>query len=33
VETPTNFVAVGQWYGDFTQTTDDEITRLLASAA
>jgi predicted phosphoribosyltransferase len=31
VETPANFQAVGQWYEDFTQTTDDEITRLLAS--
>jgi predicted phosphoribosyltransferase len=30
--TPEPFYAVGQWYDDFTQTTDDEITRLLAAA-
>jgi putative phosphoribosyl transferase len=28
-----DFWAVGQFYDDFTQTTDDEVTRLLASAA
>jgi putative phosphoribosyl transferase len=33
VEMPANFYAVGQWYDDFTQTTDDEITRLLAEAS
>jgi len=32
VETPANFSAVGQWYGDFSQTTDEEIARLLAGA-
>lgn len=32
LERPANFSAVGQWYEDFTQTTDDEITRLLADA-
>jgi len=32
VEMPENFQAVGHWYEDFTQTTDDEIARLLASA-
>jgi predicted phosphoribosyltransferase len=28
--TPPGFVAVGQWYRDFRQVTDDEVTRLLA---
>ena len=28
--TPRSFVAVGQWYRDFSQTTDDEVRRLLA---
>jgi putative phosphoribosyl transferase len=28
--TPTPFSAVGQWYRDFTQTTDDEVNALLA---
>jgi putative phosphoribosyl transferase len=32
LETPTYFVAVGQWYGDFRQVTDDEVARLLGSA-
>ena len=32
VEMPANFSAVGQWYGDFSQTTDDEIVRLLAGS-
>jgi len=27
---PYDFVAVGQWYRDFTQTTDDEVRRLLS---
>jgi putative phosphoribosyl transferase len=27
---PDTFYAVGQWYADFTPTTDDEVTRLLA---
>jgi predicted phosphoribosyltransferase len=30
--TPSDFRAVGQWYVDFSQTTDDEVTRLLARA-
>lgn len=30
--TPTNFYAVGQWYEDFSQTTDSEVTDLLESA-
>ena len=30
VLTPPDFHAVGQWYDDFTQTTDDEIRALLA---
>jgi putative phosphoribosyl transferase len=32
VVTPEPMVAVGQWYRDFTQTTDDEVRRLLAEA-
>jgi predicted phosphoribosyltransferase len=24
---------VGEWYDDFTQTTDDEVVRLLSTAA
>ena len=28
--TPRNFAAVGQWYVDFSPTTNDEVTRLLA---
>jgi putative phosphoribosyl transferase len=31
--TPGSFSAVGQWYLDFSQTTDDEVRHLLASAA
>ncbi len=31
--TPEPFWAVGQWYDDFTQTTDDEVRDLLARAA
>jgi predicted phosphoribosyltransferase len=31
--TPQSFSAVGQWYRDFTQTTDEEVTRLLAAAS
>jgi putative phosphoribosyl transferase len=30
--TPAPFVAVGIWYQDFSQTTDDEVTRLLEQA-
>jgi predicted phosphoribosyltransferase len=29
---PADFVAVGQWYRHFDQTTDDEVVRLLAAA-
>jgi predicted phosphoribosyltransferase len=29
-ETPPQFYAVGQWYDDFSQTTDDEVLELLA---
>lgn len=29
---PQSFVAVGQWYRDFTQVTDDEVRRLLDRA-
>jgi putative phosphoribosyl transferase len=32
-ETPEPFVAVGVWYDDFTETTDDDVRRLLADAA
>jgi len=31
--TPINFQAVGQWYDDFSPTTDDEIRALLARGA
>lgn len=31
--TPVQFNAVGQWYEDFSQTTDEEVTRLLALSA
>jgi putative phosphoribosyl transferase len=31
--TPEAFSAVGQWYRDFSQTTDDEVRELLARAA
>ncbi len=31
--TPEPFLAVGQWYGDFPQTTDEEVRDLLARAA
>jgi putative phosphoribosyl transferase len=30
--TPASFSAVGQWYRDFSQTSDDEVRRLLATA-
>jgi len=30
--TPTPFSAVGEWYRDFAQTTDDEVKTLLRSA-
>lgn len=32
VAEPADFFAVGQWYVDFGQTSDDEVTQLLASA-
>jgi putative phosphoribosyl transferase len=32
VETPAPFFAVGQWYEDFEQTTDDEVVACLADA-
>lgn len=31
VETPAHFFAVGQWYRDFTQTTDEEVIEALAA--
>ena len=31
--TPTRLLAVGAWYEDFAQTTDDEVTELLYAAA
>jgi predicted phosphoribosyltransferase len=31
--TPVSFSAVGQWYRDFAQTSDDEVRRLLATAS
>jgi predicted phosphoribosyltransferase len=33
LQTPDGFSAVGQWYHDFSQTTDDEVRQLLAEAA
>ena len=33
LETPAGFSAVGQWYEDFTQTSDAEVERLLDAAA
>jgi putative phosphoribosyl transferase len=30
LESPTLFVAVGQWYADFRQTTDEEVSELLS---
>jgi predicted phosphoribosyltransferase len=33
VATPEPFNAVGLWYDDFSQTSDEEVTRLLAAAA
>lgn len=32
-ETPKPFMALGAWYQDFSQTTDDEVRELLARAA
>jgi predicted phosphoribosyltransferase len=31
-ETPDPFFAVGSWYADFDQTTDEEVRELLAAA-
>ena len=31
VRTPENFFAIGEWYADFSQTSDDEVRRLLGS--
>lgn len=33
VESPDPFFAIGQWYVDFSQTTDDEVVRLLEEAS
>jgi predicted phosphoribosyltransferase len=33
VNTPSPFHAVGQWYDDFSETTDDEVTALLRASA
>jgi putative phosphoribosyl transferase len=33
LESPAHLFAVGQWYGDFRPTSDDEVVRLLAAAA
>jgi putative phosphoribosyl transferase len=30
---PTQFEAVGEWYEDFNQTTDDEVTSLLRKSS
>jgi putative phosphoribosyl transferase len=33
LETPDQFLAIGQWYGDFSQTSDEEVVALLRCAA
>ncbi|WP_424536422.1 phosphoribosyltransferase family protein [Sphaerisporangium viridialbum] len=33
LQTPAAFYAIGSWYADFTQTTDDEVVELLRRAA
>ena len=33
LETPFRFMAVGQWYADFDQTSDEEVVTLLAAGA
>ncbi|HTX63037.1 MAG TPA: phosphoribosyltransferase [Acidimicrobiales bacterium] len=33
VQSPEPFFAIGQWYDDFTQTTDDEVVRVLDDVA
>ena len=32
VKTPHPFLAVGSWYDDFAQTTDEQVRELLAQA-
>ncbi len=32
VRTPENFFAIGEWYADFSQTSDDEVRRLLGAS-
>lgn len=32
IETPTWFLAIGEWYEDFTQTSDEEVASILAAA-
>lgn len=32
LDSPSEFIAVGQWYDDFTQTPDEEVERLLQMA-
>jgi putative phosphoribosyl transferase len=32
VETPTPFFAVGQWYENFAQTSDEQVVELLERA-
>jgi len=32
LRTPDNFFAIGEWYADFSQTSDDEVRRLLGRA-
>jgi predicted phosphoribosyltransferase len=33
VHTPQDFAAVGLWYEDFSQTTDEEVRQLLSESA
>ena len=33
LHTPAQFFAIGEWYGDFSQVTDEEVTILLGKAA
>jgi putative phosphoribosyl transferase len=33
LQVPTQFQAVGEWYEDFNQTTDDEVTSLLRKSS
>jgi putative phosphoribosyl transferase len=32
IETPTWFLAIGEWYEDFTQTSDEDVASILAAA-